>query len=228
MGNCGLRGNLSTNRVSSNAKSDSPEVQSPEEKEEVSNLPSNPEEVEDLRRDSAANPLVAFSFSEIKLITENFRKSYLLGVGGFGSVYRGFITQHPEEGLQPLQVAVKVHDADNGSQGHREWLVLNSIHTSHNDVYSFGVVLLELLTGKRSLDKSRPVKQRALVDWAAPSLADKKKVLHIVDPKLDADCPQSDAQKVARLACHCLDQNPKARPLMRDLVDLLEPLQRAV
>ncbi|CAL9129787.1 unnamed protein product [Musa acuminata var. zebrina] len=357
MGNCALRGNPSTNRVSSNAKSDPPEVQSPEEREEVSNLPSNPEEVEDLRRDSAANPLVAFSFSEIKLITENFRKSYILGVGGFGSVYRGFITEHPEEGLQPHQVAVKVHDAANGSQGHREWLAevvflgqlshpnlvkligycceddhrvliyeymaggsveshlfsrkvpslpwrvrmkiafdaakgLAFLHeaekpviyrdfktsnilldedynsklsdfglakdgpvgeishvstrivgtrgyaapeymmtghlTASSDVYSFGVVLLELLTGKRSLDKSRPVKQRALVDWAAPSLADKKKVLHIVDPKLDADCPQRDVQKVARLACHCLDQNPKARPFMRDVVDYLESLQRAV
>ena len=100
--------------------------------------------------------------------------------------------------------------------------------TASSDVYSFGVVLLELLTGKRSLDKSRPVKQRALVDWATPSLADKKKVLHIVDPKLDADCPQRDVQKVARLACHCLDQNPKARPFMRDVVDYLESLQRAV
>ncbi|RZR81666.1 hypothetical protein BHM03_00007947 [Ensete ventricosum] len=108
-----------------------PRRQREEQRAEVSKLPSNPEEVEDLRRDSAANPLVAFSFNEIKLITENFRKSSILGVGGFGSVYRGFITEHPEMGLQPLQVAVKVHDAGNGYQGHTEWLVLNSIHTSH-------------------------------------------------------------------------------------------------
>ncbi|RZR81665.1 hypothetical protein BHM03_00007946 [Ensete ventricosum] len=100
--------------------------------------------------------------------------------------------------------------------------------TASSDVYSFGVVLLELLTGKRPLDKSRPVKQRTLVDWAVPSLADKKKVLHIVDPRLAADCPQKDAQRIAKLACYCLDQNPKARPLMRDVVDYLEPLQIAV
>ncbi|GFZ20812.1 protein kinase superfamily protein [Actinidia rufa] len=27
------------------------------------------------------------------------------------------------------------------------------------------------------------------------------------------------------LAYHCLNRNPKARPLMRDIVDYLEPLQ---
>lgn len=29
------------------------------------------------------------------------------------------------------------------------------------------------------------------------------------------------------LAYHCLNRNPKARPLMRDIVDSLEPLQIA-
>ncbi|KAL3571383.1 hypothetical protein D5086_025287 [Populus alba] len=85
-------------------------------------LPSNPEEVEDLRRDSAANPLIAFTFGELKLITGNFRQDHLLGGGGFGNVYKGLITEDLREGLQPLQVAVKVHDGDNSYQGHREWL----------------------------------------------------------------------------------------------------------
>ncbi|RZS15713.1 hypothetical protein BHM03_00047582, partial [Ensete ventricosum] len=44
------------------------------------------------------------------------------GGGGFGSVYKGFVTQDLKEGFHPLQVAVKVHDADNSFQGHREWL----------------------------------------------------------------------------------------------------------
>ena len=93
-------------------------------------LPSNPEEVEDLRRDSAANPLIAFTFGELKLITGNFRQDHLLGGGGFGNVYKGLITKDLREGLQPLQVAVKVHDGDNSYQGHREWLVIFCAHTS--------------------------------------------------------------------------------------------------
>ncbi|XP_042387042.1 probable serine/threonine-protein kinase PBL16 isoform X2 [Zingiber officinale] len=325
-----------------------------EEKEGSQKLPSNPEEVEDLRGDTATNHLIAFTFDELKIITGNFRLDYILGEGGFGSVYKGFINQDLREGLQPLQVAVKVHDADNNSsQGHREWLAeviflgqlshpnlvkligyccedehrvliyefmprgsvesnlfsivllplpwsirmkialgaakgLAFLHeaekpvifrdfktsnilldqdynaklsdfglakdgpvgdkshvstriigtygyaapeyimtghlTAMSDVYSFGVVLLELLTGRKSLDKSRPTRKQTLTDWAAPLLTQKKKVLEIVDQRLGGDYPEKAVQKTAMLAHHCLNRNPKARPLMRDIVDSLEPL----
>ncbi|XP_042472211.1 auxin-responsive protein IAA17-like [Zingiber officinale] len=51
------------------------------------------------------------------------RQDHVLGVGGFGRVYKGLISEDLRDGLQPLQVAVKVHDGDNSHQGHREWLV---------------------------------------------------------------------------------------------------------
>lgn len=89
-----------------------------------SKLPSNPEEVEDFRRDSAANPLIAFTFNELKVITGNFRPDGVLGGGGFGRVYKGFIAEDLRKGLPPLSVAVKVHDGDDSYQGHREWLVM--------------------------------------------------------------------------------------------------------
>ncbi|KAG6510095.1 hypothetical protein ZIOFF_028103 [Zingiber officinale] len=50
-------------------------------------------------------------------------KDHVLGVGGFGRVYKGLISEDLRDGLQPLQVAVKVHDGDSSHQGHREWLV---------------------------------------------------------------------------------------------------------
>jgi len=50
-------------------------------------------------------------------------------------------------------------------------------------------------------------------------------MLNIVDPRLEGDYPAKGAHKAAMLAYHCLNRNPKARPLMRDIVDSLEPLQ---
>ena len=39
--------------------------------------------------------------------------------------------------------------------------------TPKSDVYSFGVVLLELITGKRVIDNTRPAKQQNLVAWVS-------------------------------------------------------------
>ncbi|CAA0833308.1 Probable receptor-like protein kinase [Striga hermonthica] len=97
--------------------------------------------------------------------------------------------------------------------------------TPRSDVYSFGVVLVELLTGRKSLDRTRPVREQNLTDWAVPLLREKKKMFNIVDPRLGGDYPSKGFQKAAMLAYHCLNRNPKARPLMRDIVDSLEPLQ---
>lgn len=84
---------------------------------------------------------------------------------------------------------------------------------------------MELLTGRKSLDKLRPAREQNLTDWAVPLLRDKKKLVNIVDPRLQGDYPVKGLHKAAMLAYHCLNRNPKARPLMRDIVDSLEPLQ---
>jgi serine/threonine protein kinase len=97
--------------------------------------------------------------------------------------------------------------------------------TARSDVYSFGVVLLELLTGRKSIDKSRPSREQSLVDWALPKLTDKRRLLQIMDPRLEGQYPFRAAHKACSLAYYCLNNNPKARPLMSDVVETLEPLQ---
>lgn len=94
--------------------------------------------------------------------------------------------------------------------------------TTMSDVYSFGVVLLELLTGRRSMDKSRPNREQCLVEWARPLLKDSNNLERIMDPKLDGHYPVVAAKRAAALASRCLSHHPKCRPTMNEVVKTLE------
>ncbi|XP_057979056.1 probable serine/threonine-protein kinase PBL17 [Malania oleifera] len=97
--------------------------------------------------------------------------------------------------------------------------------TARSDVYGFGVVLLEMLIGRRAMDKSRPSREHNLVEWARPLLNHNKKLLRILDPRMEGQYSVRTAFKVANLAYQCLSQNPKGRPLMRQVVEILETFQ---
>lgn len=97
--------------------------------------------------------------------------------------------------------------------------------TAMSDVYSFGVVLLEVLTGRRSMDKNRPSREQNLVEWARPSLNDAWKLEKMMDPKLEGQYSPKAAQKAAALAYQCLSHHAKSRPTMSTVVKTLEPLQ---
>lgn len=97
--------------------------------------------------------------------------------------------------------------------------------TSKSDVYSFGVVLLEILTGRRSMDKKRPSGEQNLVTWARPYMADKRKIYQLVDPRLELNYSLKGVQKVSQLAYNCLSRDPKSRPTMDEIVKSLTPLQ---
>lgn len=98
--------------------------------------------------------------------------------------------------------------------------------TSKSDVYSFGVVLLEILTGRRSMDKKRPSGEQNLVTWARPYLCDKRKVYQVVDPRLELHYSIKGVQKVGLLAHSCLSRDTKSRPSMDEVVKVLTPLQQ--
>ncbi|XP_028792546.1 probable serine/threonine-protein kinase PIX7 isoform X2 [Neltuma alba] len=302
-----------------------------------------------------ASRLRKFSFNDLKLATRNFRPESLLGEGGFGCVFKGWIEENGTAPVKPgtgLTVAVKTLNHD-GLQGHKEWLaevsflgdlihpnlvkligysieddqrllvyefmprgslenhlfrrslplpwsirmkialgaakglaflheeaerpviyrdfktsnilldaeynaklsdfglakdgpegdkthvstrvmgtygyaapeyVMTGHLTSKSDVYSFGVVLLEMLTGRRSMDKNRPNGEHNLVEWARPHLGERRRFYRLIDPRLEGHFSIKGAQKAAQLAAHCLSRDPKARPLMSEVVEALKPL----
>lgn len=85
--------------------------------------PSTPRNFEDFRKNALLyTHVIAFTLFELETITKSFRSDYILGEGGFGTVYKGYIDENVRVGLKSLPVAVKVLNKE-GLQGHREWLV---------------------------------------------------------------------------------------------------------
>lgn len=93
-----------------------------------------------------------------------------------------------------------------------------------SDVYSFGVVLLELLSGRRAMEE-RGGEEETIVDWAKPFLGESRRVLRIMDTRLEGQYSRKGAQAVAELALQCLHTDPKNRPLMKDVLATMESLQ---
>lgn len=82
----------------------------------------SPEKAEDV---PLFSPPRKFFFNDLKSATRNFRPDSLLGEGGFGHVFKGWIEEHGTAPAKPgtgLVVAVKILNP-NGLQGHKEWLV---------------------------------------------------------------------------------------------------------
>ncbi|KAK1360630.1 putative serine/threonine-protein kinase PIX7 [Heracleum sosnowskyi] len=87
--------------------------------------------------------LLQFTFQELKSATGNFRPDSILGEGGFGFVFKGWIEENGTTPAKPgsgITVTVKSLKLD-GLQGHREWVAevdfLGQLH-HHNLVKLIG------------------------------------------------------------------------------------------
>ncbi|KAL5218386.1 hypothetical protein ABZP36_019070 [Zizania latifolia] len=132
MGNCaGVQGNAEINPAfsapnssgtgSKNSSKNGTDSSSTFGTKASSSVPPTPRsEAEILQSSNLRN----FTFSELKGSTRNFRPDSLLGEGGFGAVFKGWIDERTLAPVKPgtgMIVAVKKLKLDS-FQGHREWL----------------------------------------------------------------------------------------------------------
>ncbi|XP_071741560.1 serine/threonine-protein kinase PBS1-like [Rutidosis leptorrhynchoides] len=96
--------------------------------------------------------------------------------------------------------------------------------TVKSDVYSFGVVFLELITGRKAIDSTKPHGQQNLVTWARPLFNDRRKFTSLVDPRLEGRYPMRGLYQALAVASMCIQEQAAARPLIGDVVTALSYL----
>ncbi|XP_056163978.1 probable serine/threonine-protein kinase PBL23 [Syzygium oleosum] len=96
--------------------------------------------------------------------------------------------------------------------------------TTKSDVYSFGVVFLEIITGRRVIDNTRPTEEQNLVAWAQPLFKDRRKFTLMADPLLEGAYPIKGLYQALAVAAMCLQEEASTRPLISDVVTALEYL----
>ncbi|XP_020691912.1 serine/threonine-protein kinase CDG1-like [Dendrobium catenatum] len=127
----------------------------------------------------AARGLAFLCGAEKPIIYRDFKTSNILLDSDFNAKLSDFGLAKMRPSGEETHVSTRVM----GTQGYAtpEYVMKGHL-TTKNDVYSFGMVLLELLTGRRSVDKSEPKKEEKLVEWSEPYLSNSRKLHCIMDP----------------------------------------------
>ncbi|XP_062172368.1 serine/threonine-protein kinase PCRK1 isoform X2 [Alnus glutinosa] len=155
---------------------------------------------------------------DFQLIFRDFKTSNILLDEDFNAKLSdfGLARQGPAEGLGHVSTSVV------GTVGYAapEYVQTGRL-TAKSDVWSFGVVLYELITGRRAVERNLPRSEQKLLEWVRPYVSDSKKFHIIVDPRLEGENCIKSAQKLASLANKCLMKQPKCRPKMSEVVEML-------
>ncbi|RCV33176.1 hypothetical protein SETIT_7G061600v2 [Setaria italica] len=101
--------------------------------------------------------------------------------------------------------------------------LLNFELTDKSDVYSFGVVLLELLTRRRALSKTKVSLVSVFMEGVKEG-----KLTELIDREIDNQENMELILQVAAVASRCLAMTGQRRPMMREVAEELQRLARPV
>ncbi|XP_059068946.1 cysteine-rich receptor-like protein kinase 2 [Cryptomeria japonica] len=92
--------------------------------------------------------------------------------------------------------------------------------TEKDDTYSFGVVVLEIVSGRKSIDFKQPPHMQYLLQWVW-SLYEDNQVLHVVESEKEMEgYSKEEVLRVINLALQCIQVSVRDRPSMSEVVTI--------
>ncbi|XP_057505662.1 protein STRUBBELIG-RECEPTOR FAMILY 3-like [Actinidia eriantha] len=163
-------------------------------------------------------PIIHLNFKSANILLENELAVYVSDCGLASLISSGSVSQ-----VIFNQSSENLLTAD----GYRAPEFESGIYTLKSDVFSFGVVMLELLTGRKSHDRTRNRGEQFLVRWAIPRLHDIDTLSSMVDPSLNGKYPVKSLSHFADIISRCVQSEPEFRPPMSEVVQhLLQMIRR--
>jgi serine/threonine protein kinase len=88
------------------------------------------------------------------------------------------------------------------------------------DVYSFGILLLELVSGRKPIERLPSGAKRTITEWAEPLIA-RGRLGDLVDPRLRGAFDAAQLARAVECAALCVQGEPDRRPDMKTVVRIL-------
>lgn len=89
------------------------------------------------------------------------------------------------------------------------------------DVFSFGILLLELVSGRKPIEKLPDGLKRTITEWAGPFIT-QGRFKDLVDPSLRGNYDENQVKHVIHVAALCVQNEPHKRPNMKQVVHFLK------